>query len=47
MFKEFFDAAEAKRNGEADVHEFAANYPNPNIGFYDYSCGSSQQVAGV
>ena len=47
MFKEFFDAAEAKRNGEADVHEFAVNYPNPNIGFYDYSCGSSQQVAGV
>lgn len=48
MFKEFFDAAEAKRNGDADVYEYAANLPNPNVGFYDYSCGSvSEQVAGV
>lgn len=50
MFKEFFDAAEAKRNGDAAVYEYAANLPNPNsgIGFYDYSCGSvSEQVAGV
>jgi hypothetical protein len=48
MFKEFFDAAESKRNGDADVYEYAANLPNPNIGFYDYSCGSaSEQVAGV
>jgi len=42
MFKEFFDAAEAKRNGDKDVYEYAANLPNPNVGFYDYSCGSEQ-----
>ena len=48
MFKAFFDEAEAKRNGEADVYDYAANLPNPNMGFYDYSCGSSsEQVAGV
>ena len=48
MFKEFFDAAEAKRNGDSDVYEYATNPPNPTMGFYDYSCGSSkEQVAGV
>lgn len=46
MFKAFFDAAEAKRNGEADVYDYAVNLPNPNMGFYDYTCGS-EQVAGV
>ena len=48
MFKEFFETAEAAENGDTDVYEYAAKLPDPGMGFYEYSCGSSKEkVAGV
>ena len=43
MFKGFLEEAEANRNGDTDVYEFAANLPKPTVGFYDYSSPEEEQ----
>jgi len=48
MFKTFLDEAKAEESGEKAVLRYASSpMHESSMGYYDYSCGSSQQVAGV